>query len=422
MFHKNDNQSLNTDTFKTMFEEFKEIREPDKIPFEKISPEKTEPSNKFSEFENFKCPYCQESTLVADEGSYVCTNSGCGKENGIVISEKQEWRSFADSYDNKDSSRCGMATHPLLPQSSLGTVAQGNIKYGYAILQIQNAMPTHERPRFTAITLIKKAAKKLLIPGILADNACYLYVRLTENIKVKKGFVRKALMANCQYAICKRKGRNFYICSEKLSEAFEITVKKFNEGSKLFEDLSFYKTNCNDLNNIWDKKLITSRLSFVKPTEPENIIRNACDKLPFSDIDIGSIIFITRNVKKLGIISSKMPQSIAAGCILLHVKKNDMKNIKLNKISNFCTVSDTTATNTYNELKIYINYIIPHNTNDLISGEFGNCMPEKQLSKIYTAPKGSFPSSLIINSNSNKINVCRGRPKKKPEQKSKKDF
>ena len=89
-----------------------------------------------------------------------------------------------------------------------------------------------------------------------------------------------------------------------------------------------------------------------------------------------------------------------------------MKQIRLNKISNFCTVSDATAKSAYNELKKYKVLIIPRNTNDLTSGEVGDCMPEKQLSKIYTAPSRALPPSIIIKAYSRKINVYRGRPKK----------
>ena len=390
---------------RSMFAKFKQAD-----PEPTISPEKKEQPEKFSEMENFTCPYCQESTLTVDDGTFVCTS--CGKENGTVISEKQEWRSFTDSYDNKDASRCGMPSNPLLPQSSLGTVAQGNMKFGFSRLQIQNAMPSHERSRLDAIKWIKNSSKKLSISGVLADMACYLYVKLTENVKVKRGPVRRALMANCQYAICKRKGTGCYVCPEKLSEAYEITVKKFNEGSKLFAELSFYKTNCNNSDKKWGNKLTNSRLSFVKPTEPENIIRNVCEKLKLSDIDIASVIYITRNVKKLGVVSSKMPQSIAAGCILLYVKEKGMKQIRLNKISNFCTVSDATAKHTYKELKKYKMFILAKNMDDLTSGEVGDCMPEKQLSKIYTAPRRALPPSVIIKSEPKKILVCRGRPKK----------
>lgn len=383
--------------------------------FEEAEPEKSFPDKSFLEKkemkpENIRCSGCQEGELVVEEGIFVCTN--CGKENGTVISEKQEWRTFADSNDNKDASRCGMPSNPLLPQSSLGTVAQGNRRSGFTRLQIQNAMPSNERSRLDAIKLIKSSADKLSIPGVLVDMACYLYVKLTENVKVKRGQARKALMAYCQYAICKRKGSGCYVCPEKLSESYEITVKKFNEGSKLFSELSFHKTNCKDAKGNWERKLTTSRSSFVKPTEPENIIRNVCEKLNLGDIEIAKTIFIARNVKKLGIISSKMPQSIAAGCILLNVKESKIKNAPLNKISNYCTVSDATAKNTYVELRKYKGFLISKDNSELLDGNVGDCMPEKQLSKIYVAPQRALPPSVIIKENSKRIAVSRGRPKK----------
>lgn len=353
------------------------------------------------------CSYCKEDTLVVDEGSFVCTK--CGRESGIVISEKQEWRTFSNSNDTVDKSRCGMPSNPLLPQSSLGTVAQGSFRYGFGRLQIQNAMPSHERSRLDAFKLIKKAAKELKIQGVLTDMTCYLYVKITENIKVKRGPVRRALMANCQYSICKRKNTSTYVCPENLSKSYNISVKKFNEGSKLFAELSFYKTN--KTGKSWNSKLTKSRLSFVKPTEPENIIRNVCEKMSFKDIDIANIIYIARNIKKFGIISSKMPQSIAAGCILLYVKEKKIK-IKMSNISNFCTVSDTTAKNTYNDIKKYKKILISSNIDNLKKGNVGCCMPEKHLSKIYTAPKRAMPPTIIIKSGSNKVNVIRGRPKK----------
>ena len=215
--------------FKSMFADFKQIREPFKNSVEKI-----EYDTKFSEFENFKCPYCQEISVLIEDGSFVCTS--CGKENGIVISDKQEWRSYTESYNNIDSSRCGMPSNPLLPQSSLGTIATGNVNFGFSRLQIQNAMPGNERPILFAIKKIKQVAQAIGIPGVLSDMACYLYVKLTENIKVKKGKVRIALLAYCQYVIFNNNNSDCYFSPEELSVAYEVSMKKFNEAIKLFSD------------------------------------------------------------------------------------------------------------------------------------------------------------------------------------------
>ena len=157
-----------------------------------------------------------------------------------------------------------------------------------------------------------------------------------------------------------------------------------------------------------------SRNNFVKPTDPENIIRNVFKNLEFTEYDVANIIYIVRTVKKLGIISSKMPQSIAAGCILLYVKEKGLKHIKINMISLNCYVSDTTSTNIYNELENYKHkhLLFPKNINDLHSGSVGDCMPNVDLSKIYTAPPRALPPTVIIDVGVKKVVNSRGRPKK----------
>ena len=89
-----------------------------------------------------------------------------------------------------------------------------------------------------------------------------------------------------------------------------------------------------------------------------------------------------------------------------------MKHIKSDNISNFCGVSITTANYTYNELKKDKLYLFPKDKNDLMNGNVGDCIPEVELSKIYTAPKRAQPPSIIIDNTTKKVNVSRGRPKK----------
>ena len=141
--------SLSLDV-KSIFARFRE--EDKKVETKKVETKKVETKKNIN---SQCCSYCKEDTLVVDEGSFVCTK--CGRESGIVISEKQEWRTFSNSNDTVDKSRCGMPSNPLLPQSSLGTVAQGSSRYGFGRLQIQNAMPSHERSRLDAFKLIKKS-------------------------------------------------------------------------------------------------------------------------------------------------------------------------------------------------------------------------------------------------------------------------
>ena len=62
-------------------------------------------------------------------------------------------------------------------------------------------------------------------------------------------------------------------------------------------------------------------------------------------------------------------------------------------------------------LKKYIKYIFPTDDVDLFEGRMGDCLPKKQLSKIYTAPLGAVPPVVILDSNKTRIMSIRGRPR-----------
>jgi transcription initiation factor TFIIIB Brf1 subunit/transcription initiation factor TFIIB len=342
--------------------------------------EKARYLSQMNEMDLYVCSYCQESTLCEEDGSMVCTS--CGREEGVFTTSQQEWRCHQDS-NGQDQSRCGMPVHPLLPQSSLGTVVQGRGTQGFRRLQIQSAMPSDERALLDAIKIIKDAAIQVNIPATLADKACYLYSQLVKNMKIKRGPVRRALMANCQYAICKKKDYGFYICKEQLVKAYNINMNKYNEGAKYFVNYAYHKSR--EISEKKSENLFSESHRFVKPTEPENITEDACRKLSFSDEQIAEVTYVVRQVCRLKLASSKMPQSVAAGCLILYVKEKKLK-VSLHKIAVICLVSDATAKNTYNELNIGKNFLMPKSSQELLYGKVGYCMPRKKLEDIYTAP------------------------------------
>lgn len=367
------------------------------------------PENNNDGIDLFRCSYCQESTLCEEEGIFVCTS--CGREGGVVITAQQEWRNHMDSDKGADPSRCGMPVHPLLPQASLGTVAQGYGKQGFRRLQMQNAMPSNERSLLDAIKIIKAAATKLNIPATLADKACYLYAELTKGMKIKRGPVRRALMANCQYVICKRKEFGCYVCREKLVDGYDIKLPQYNEGSKLFNGLSYHKTHGRAKETKWGKDFTSSRQNFVKPTNPENITEDACRKLGFDDYQTAGVTYIVRQVTRLKLVSARMPQSIAAGCLILYVKENNLR-INIHRIAEICVVSDATAKNTHSELKKWTHFLTSKKCNNLVSSEVGNCMPRVRLEEIYTAPKRALQKTILLPSSVTNVESNRGRPKK----------
>jgi hypothetical protein len=90
-----------------------------------------------------------------------------------------------------------------------------------------------------------------------------------------------------------------------------------------------------------------------------------------------------------------MPQSIAAGCLILYVKEKKMR-ISVKKISTLCEVSNITADGAYKELRKVKDALFPNQRKDLVSGRVGDCRPPKRLEDIYTAPRRAIPPTQRI--------------------------
>ena len=384
------NRSLVPQNVKDMFKQMNEIRSSESsMSVKELSQEQKN---------DYTCRYCEESSLSEEEGVVVCTS--CGYENDIVITTSQEWRSFSDSAPGKDDpSRCGMPVNPLLPQSSLGTVISGKGSQSYRKLQLQNAMPSAEKTLWEAIKNIRDAALKAQIPGVIADKGCLLYAALSHNEKLKRGNSRRGLQANCMYVFCKAENSGFFISPERLAELFGISATEFREGQKIFGEISYRKTMTQTPDSAWSEKFSSSRKEFVKPTTPENYVQKAGVSLKFKEDQIAEIIYIVRTTEKLALVSKKMPQSIAAGCIILYVKEKKLK-IPAKRISEICGVSDITGSSTFKELKKFKEYIFPGSSSELVDGRVGDCRPPKKLETIYIAPSSAIPPTmrLIISS------------------------
>ena len=68
-----------------------------------------------------RCPNCHQSGVFIDEGVVIC--QGCYCERGESIDDSAEWRNYSvDDQRGSDPNRCGSSIHPLLIESSLGTV------------------------------------------------------------------------------------------------------------------------------------------------------------------------------------------------------------------------------------------------------------------------------------------------------------
>ena len=251
------------------------------------------------------------------------------------ISDNAEWRYYG-SNDTKssDPTRCGMPTNILLPESSIGSTVnfKNNSKSMNQIRRYQNfhGMPYKERSKYKVFNIIAEKCDKHNINTKIVGEAKSLYNSISE-IKISRGSNRAGIIAACVYFACKE--CNVPRASKEVAEIFDIDITIMTKGCKSFQEIM----NLNKKN----KKRIVN-----KTINPKDFIDRFCDKL---NIDVKKIEEICDICLQNNIISQNTPQSIAAGCIYFHIKKNNI-NINKKSLSEVCKISEVTINKCFKKI------------------------------------------------------------------------
>ncbi len=251
------------------------------------------------------------------------------------ISDNAEWRYYG-SNDTKssDPTRCGMPTNILLPESSIGSTVnfKNNSKSMNQIRRYQNfhGMPYKERSKYKVFNTIAEKCDKHNINTKIVGEAKSLYNSISE-IKISRGSNRDGIIAACVYFACKE--CNVPRASKEIAEIFDIDITIMTKGCKSFQEIM----NLNKKN----KKRIAN-----KSINPKDFIDRFCDKL---NIDVKKIEDICDLCLKNNIISQNTPQSIAAGCIYFHIKKNNL-DITKKSLSDVCKISEVTINKCFKKI------------------------------------------------------------------------
>ena len=251
------------------------------------------------------------------------------------ISDSAEWRYYG-SNDTKssDPTRCGMPTNILLPESSIGSTVnfKNNSKSMNQIRRYQNfhGMPYKERSKYKVFNIIAEKCDKHNINTKIVGEAKSLYNSICE-IKISRGSNRDGIIAACVYFACKE--CNVPRASKEVAEIFDIDITVMTKGCKSFQEI----LNLNKKN----KKRIAN-----KSINPKDFIDRFSDKL---NIDVKKIEEICDLCLKHNIITQNTPQSIAAGCIYFHIKKNGL-DITKKSLSDVCKISEVTINKCFKKI------------------------------------------------------------------------
>lgn len=290
---------------------------------------------------NEKCLQCGNISIIQEDEKYICTN--CGIVSGRIISFGQEWRNYMNDNKSNNPTRCGAPIHPLLPNSSMGTVILGHGNEYFRRLQRWNSITYRERSLLFVFDFIKSKCQKGDLPNIIVDRANVMYKILSEEV-IMRNIPRKALIAACLYYSCKDK--DILKSTKDLSDLFGIKMKKITSGCKKFNEIMYLKNN--------------NYLSTIKPTTYNDCINDYCKKLCIDEKHKKMIINIATISDNMGIVSENTPPSIAVGSIYLYIKFCNLEITKKN-IANKCSISEVTISKTYKKMYPYSKYLLKLN-------------------------------------------------------------
>lgn len=313
-------------------EEFKnEIKDEDKIKLKEESKTNKE-----------ICFNCYElDGLIIDNEVIVCTLCGC--ENKSIIDYNPEWRYYG-SDDNKRSSdpnRCGMPMNQIISDSTLSTVILGRGFEIYRKLASWNGLTYKEKSLIAILNKIAQKANIDNVPQSIIDATMKNY-KIVSKDYIKRGTSRECLIAAC--FLNALRDNNLSRSNEEVAKLFDIKTKKLSKGCNEFAELMFQK----------DKDYVKK----MRPIEAKDLIERFCVLLEIDDRFIKIANKTAQLVDKLGICQENNPKSIAVGCIYL-ISQNYNLGYSKKEISELCSTSEVTVSNTYTQMVRFKKYLLP---------------------------------------------------------------
>ncbi len=309
---------------------------------EKEDENKKEENTEIKKVNDLYCSNCGcEDGIINDGEMRVCTQ--CGMEHGDVIDDSAEWRYYGNE-DNKrgsDPNRCGMPNNQMLGISSLSTVVMGHGFEKYRKFSKWMGLTYKERELIRILNDLRRKANMDNLPEAVIDKTMYMWKMVSDDY-IKRGISKESLVAACfVYAL---KDNGIVRSMEEISKLFGIKQKKLEKGRNEFMDLMYHK----------DKKYVQNNVTCISIHE---LCAQYAKMLDFPEEARKECIKIGILVNKMGICMSNIPKSISVG-ILYFVSEHYGLGVTKKQIKELCKVSETTITNTYNQIVKYSCYLI----------------------------------------------------------------
>ena len=274
------------------------------------------------------CEFCQGSSVILEEGNYVCAS--CNTILRRYIDHSAEWRYYGHE-DSKgaDPARCGPPTNELMPSigSMLSATGSTRCSIGSRMIrkyQMWNAMSYRERSLYSVCDFLSVSALCNGISPVILEEAKNMYKKISE-LKISRGENRNAIIACCVYMACKT--NNVPRSIREIAEMFDVRVQCMTKACKTFQDLINIK---------------------VSSSAPLDFVNRFCSKLEVSQEFIDTCRSIVEKTEP--ILCEYTPPSAVAGCIMLCCEITGTKITK-KRIAEVCQISVVTISKCYKHLK-----------------------------------------------------------------------
>ena len=285
------------------------------------------------------CSSCQKSSVIYDDGSYVC--SSCGLIQGDLFSTTEETRSYStDDRRKADPSRTGIPINELLPNASLTPIIGGYGREKYRELHKRYSMRYDERSLLNMINKTTAKLKKSDIPTCVLDKALTYYKILGE-MNTKLRAVGDNFMGACLLYVCKKNG--ILKSSQDIADIMGIKNKNMAKGIESFQEILF--------------RYNPEMLDIVKPTSAVDYIKQFSEELGLRKGIMDEALHVAEVAQQLGLTERNVPPSIAVGCIYL-VSHTYSYGITRKQIFERTKISDVTILKSFQKLEPHKNYLL----------------------------------------------------------------
>ncbi len=285
-----------------------------------------------------KCTECKSNDIITDitRGESTCHNCGLVLNTSIISSAK-EWRSY-NSLEEKQRSRVGYPTSPLMPDNFSSSVglgfsrdAKGNMisaerRWEFSRLaNIDSRRNGEIRNLRVALRELQRITSHLGIGESVARTASVIY-RKSLKVNLIRGRSIDCVMAASLYIACRKEG--VPITLKDIQSRANATPKELSRCVRV---------------------LITNLKIRPKNSSPEAFVRRLADMLTMTMHTSQIGVSIVERAKKAGITVGKNPMSVAAAALYIAGVKTGERRTQ-QQLANAARTTPVTIRNRFKEL------------------------------------------------------------------------